>query len=135
MSWAPADPDLAARFDRALPDDPRVVRKRMFGFPSAFVGGHYVAGLHEARLLLRLPGGARSRFPELADAEPFVVPGGKAPVRDWCVVPPRVAADAAALAALLRGAVEVASALPPKATPARKRAARKLSASRTTRAP
>lgn len=125
MAWQPADQALAARFDRALPDDPRVERKRMFGFPSCFVHGRYVCGLHEARLVLRLQDGAEARFPELADAAPFVVPGGRKPIRDWCVVPPAVADDAEALARLLRGAVDMAAALPPKTATRRATVARR----------
>ena len=58
-SWQKVDPQLAARFDAALPAGAE--RRKMFGCPCAFVGGNMFAGLHENRLIVRLPEEAARR--------------------------------------------------------------------------
>ena len=54
-TWKRVPSELAARFDAALPVLPEVERRKMFGCPAAFVNGNLFAGLHEDRLMLRLP--------------------------------------------------------------------------------
>lgn len=57
-TWKKAPPVLVERFDAALPPDAQ--RRTMFGFPCAFVGGNMAAGLHEDRLIVRVPDAAAS---------------------------------------------------------------------------
>ena len=38
MEWQKSPDDVARAFDAALPDDPRLERRKMFGFPAGFVG-------------------------------------------------------------------------------------------------
>jgi len=44
--WRKSPDDLIALFYAALPEDPRVERRKMFGYPCAFVGGNLFSGLH-----------------------------------------------------------------------------------------
>ncbi len=60
-SWTKVSADLAAAFDAALPRSPLVERRQMFGCPCAFVNGQMFAGLHQERLLVRLPDEAPKR--------------------------------------------------------------------------
>lgn len=60
-AWEKVSADLAAMFLAALPDDPRVEPRKMFGCPCAFVNGNMFAGLHEARLIVRIPEEAPQR--------------------------------------------------------------------------
>ncbi len=60
-AWKTVPPELVERFDAALPRDAGVERRRMFGCPCAFVNGNMFAGLHEDRLLVRLPDEAPRR--------------------------------------------------------------------------
>ncbi len=46
-TWKKSSPALIAYFDKALPDDPRVERRQMFGYPCAFVNGQLFTGLHQ----------------------------------------------------------------------------------------
>ena len=46
-AWKPAPPDLVSLFDRVVPADPAVERRKMFGYPCAFVGGNMVCGLYQ----------------------------------------------------------------------------------------
>ncbi len=66
-AWKTVPAALVAAFDAALPASALVQRRQMFGCPCAFVNGNMFAGLHEARLIVRLPDEAPSR--------PFVVMG------------------------------------------------------------
>jgi TfoX/Sxy family transcriptional regulator of competence genes len=54
-TWKKVPAELAARFDAALPVVADVQRRKMFGCPAAFVNGNLFAGLHEDRLMVRLP--------------------------------------------------------------------------------
>jgi hypothetical protein len=51
MEIAPA---VAAAYEAALPDDPRVERKKMFGAPCAFVNRQMFFGTFEATLIARV---------------------------------------------------------------------------------
>jgi hypothetical protein len=60
-TWKKVPAELAARFDAALPQADDVERRKMFGCPAAFVNGNLFAGLHEDRLMIRLPAEAPQR--------------------------------------------------------------------------
>ncbi len=60
-TWQRVPPALAALFDVCLPHSADVERRKMFGGPCAFVNGNMFAGLHEDRLLVRLPDEAAQR--------------------------------------------------------------------------
>lgn len=81
-SWTKSDPALVERFDAALPDHPALERRKMFGYPATFVNGNYFAGLHEQRVVIRLPGDIRDRLPDLAGAANFS-PGPERGMKDW----------------------------------------------------
>ena len=82
MVWKPSPPPLAALFDALCdalaPGHGGLARRKMFGYPSVFVGGHLCFGLHEHRLVPRLP---RARRAELLAAGAVSVfaptPGGR----------------------------------------------------------
>jgi TfoX/Sxy family transcriptional regulator of competence genes len=59
--WKKVPPELATRFLAALPGQADVERRQMFGCPCAFVNGNMFAGLHEDRLIVRLPDEAAQR--------------------------------------------------------------------------
>jgi TfoX/Sxy family transcriptional regulator of competence genes len=75
MGWQKSSPELCARFDAALPDDTRVERRRMFGYPCAFVNGHMFTGLHEQNLIVRLPEDQRVALIGDGRARAFAVMG------------------------------------------------------------
>jgi hypothetical protein len=54
-TWKKVPAELAVVFDAALPPAVDVERRKMFGCPAAFVNGNLFAGLHEDRLMIRLP--------------------------------------------------------------------------------
>jgi hypothetical protein len=98
--WKKSSPALIARFEAALPRDPRVAPRKMFGYPAAFVAEGFFVGLHEENVVLRLPADVHAKTKVLAKAEAFDPMGGR-PMRGWYVVPPAIAGDEKKLGSLL----------------------------------
>lgn len=112
MAWKKAPAELIARFDAVLPRDQRVERRTMFGYPCAFVNGNMFCGLHEDRLIVRLPEAGRCRLVEAGDASPFEPWPGRR-MKEYVVVPrPLVNPD---LPRLLGAGLAYAAGLPAKA--------------------
>lgn len=123
-TWKKVPAELAERFDAALPTAAAVERRKMFGCPAAFVNGNLFAGLHEDRLMVRLPSEAPKR--------PCVLLGRT--MREYALFPDAPAMAPRELAGWVHQAYDFTRALPPKAAkpgslapkrkaPARKRAA------------
>lgn len=128
--WKKSPPELIARFEAALPRDAHVEPKKMFGYPAAFVSGGFFTGLHEHRVVLRLPADVHAQTKALATAAAFDPMGGR-PMRGWYVVPDAIAGDTKKLGALL------AEVLPklvkhPEQPSAKKRAAAKPATTKRT---
>src|SRR5438445_2085562 len=90
MPWTKTTPELAAKFDRAAPKDPKVVRKPMFGYPALFLNGNMFAGTFQDKIVARLAEDARERALK-AGAKQFSPMPGR-PMKEYLVVP---AADVA----------------------------------------
>lgn len=84
-AFKPVPSALAERYLACLPDDTRVERRRMFGCPCAFVNGNMFSGLHEDRLVLRLPAVERERVLAAGQALAFEVMGRT--MREYVVLP------------------------------------------------
>lgn len=112
--WRKPDAALIAEFEAALAGLPGVERRQMFGCPCAFVHGHLFAGVHEDRLLARVP--------EAAAVHPFA-PMGRA-MREYAALEGALDWPAHELRDWVRRAYDYASGLPPKA--AARKPARKL---------
>lgn len=122
MAWDKSPPELIAVFDAALPPDPAIERRQMFGYPCAFVNGNMFVGLHEDNLILRLSEADREAFIETHGTRLFEPFPGRV-MREYAVVPPALRTDAAALGDWIGRSLAYASALPPKAKKPRKRKA------------
>ncbi len=78
MKWRRSPEVLVRRFSELVPEDPRVSRRQMFGYPCAFVGGTLFMGLHQDAMILRLSDDDRSEFLGLEGAAIFEpMPGGR----------------------------------------------------------
>jgi hypothetical protein len=106
---AKSPPALVEAFDGALPDDPRVQRRPMFGYPVAWVGGNMFVGLFADQLWVRVPPDARA---ELGGTSLEPMPGR--PMRDYTIVPPALIADPTALRGWVSRALNFTASLPPK---------------------
>ena len=113
MAWKKASPALEAAFAKALPADPAVERRRMFGYPCAFAAGHMFTGLHEDRCVVRLGEADRTALLAEEGATPFVALGRT--MREYVVVPPAMRTNPRRLRAWMRKGLAFVLALPPKA--------------------
>jgi TfoX/Sxy family transcriptional regulator of competence genes len=111
MAWTKSPQGLVDLFAESAPDDPRVERRKMFGYPCIFVGGNMCAGLHQSAMFARLSGADAAALP--GGARPFEPMPGR-PMAGYVLVPDDVLADEAELAALLAKAVAFTATLPPK---------------------
>ena len=114
MAWQKSPETLIETFYQVLPDDPRVERRKMFGYPCAFAGGYMFAGLHEANLIVRLPEDERAAMLTIEGARIFEPMAGR-PMREYVAVPPALLAEPEALRAWLEKALDYALTLPPRA--------------------
>jgi len=119
MAWLKSPPALIARFDQLLPDDPRVERRKMFGYPAAFVNGRMFAGLHQGDLVLKLAADDRALLQRGGHARPFEPMPGR-PMGDFVAVRGEDIPDGPVMAAWVAQAFAQVAALPPKPAKAAK---------------
>ncbi len=120
MAWEKPAAELVARFDACLPPAPGVDRRQMFGCACAFINGNMFAGLHEQKLIVRLPEAQREALGAAAAAEPFVVLGRT--MREYMAVADAMSRPKAQIAALIAAAFAHADSLPPRKSKAKTRA-------------
>ena len=133
MEWQKSPPALVETFDQALPDDPRLERRQMFGYPCSFVGGRLVAGLHRDSVFVRLPEGEREGLLARPNARVFA-PMQSRPMREYVVLPPEIVDNQAELRGWLERALAYGLELPPKEKkPAREKTPGAKKASRARR--
>jgi len=111
-SWAKSSPELVERFGRVLDHFPEVERRKMFGYPAAFVGGNMVTGLHQESWVVRL--GADEQAAAMTDGASTFEPMAGKPMKNFVALPESVLADDDALETWVRRAVEHGRTLPSK---------------------
>lgn len=127
-TWRKAPPALIAFFEKALPEDPRVERRQMFGYPCAFVNGQLFTGLHQDAMIVRLGEAERAELLKRQGASIFQPMPGRT-MREYVVLPPDMTArDAKAW--LARGFAYAAT-LPAKKKPAARKAPSRKAAARS----
>ena len=110
MAWRKSPPELIAAFDVALPNDPRVERRKMFGYPAAFVNGHLFAGLHQDDVIVRLSESGREALGRIGGRR-WEPTAGRV-MREYMLLPNHARVDAKSLARWLRKSLLFAAALP-----------------------
>lgn len=120
MEWIKSPQGLIDLFAECLPDDPRIERRKMFGYPAAFVHGNLCAGLFRDLVFARLSDEDRAALP---GGGGYLEPLPGRPMKAYAVIPDDVVADEAALAEVLARSVAFTAALPAKEKkkPARKK--------------
>lgn len=104
-------------FDRTFPDDPRAVRKKMFGMPAGFVQGNMFFGVGADGVVLRL-GEARRGDLSAQDGVVAFEPHPGRPWKEYVLVDAGRGDDIAGWAL---EDLEFTSTLPPKAPRPRKK--------------
>ncbi len=112
MKWSPSPPELLASFDAVVPGPP-AVRRKMFGYPAAFVNGNMFMGLFRDQMILRLPEAERKELLSIEEARPFEPMPGR-PMREYVAVPPAMIERQKALSVWVKKAYAYGSSLPPK---------------------
>jgi hypothetical protein len=111
-SFTKSPPELVERFGDVLDDYPDVVRKKMFGYPAAFVGGNMATGLFADRWVVRLPDDEIEPA-KSAGAGSFEPVPGK-PMKSFVVIPDADVDDDAAIRQWVERGLAHAASLPPK---------------------
>lgn len=129
MAWRKSPEWLVEAFGGIVPDDdPRVERRKMFGYPCAFASDNMFIGLHQENMLMRLPEGDRERFLEQYKTEIFQPFPGRV-MKEYVVVPHGLVRDPEALEPWIRRSLEYAASVKPKAK--KKAGAKKAAAKRS----
>ena len=111
--WTKSPPALIEAFAAALPDDPRVEPRAMFGYPAAFANGHLFTGLHQDDWMVRLGDAERAKLLALPGAKPFEPTPGRR-MREYAVLPAAVAAERRAARRWVAKALAYVAGLPAK---------------------
>ncbi len=117
--WKKAPESLVLRFGQALPNDPAIERRSMFGYPCAFFHGHMFCGLFEDQFIVRLPDAERAAFLKQPGAKVFEPMPGR-PMKEYVLIPPAVVEREALLGGWLRQSLDYVGGLPPRAKKAKK---------------
>jgi len=119
-TWKKAPQTLVDTFTASLPDDPRVERRQMFGYPCAFTGGQMFTGLHEDRMIVRLDEAGRAELLLREGAQVFSPMPGRV-MREYVVFPPQTTVEERR--AWLVRSLDYAASLPAKVGKGKKAAA------------
>jgi TfoX/Sxy family transcriptional regulator of competence genes len=111
--WEKSPESLIQLFGRILPEDPAVERRRMFGYPCAFVRGNMFAGLFAKEMFVRLAEEERRMMIAGQGAKPLEPMPGRA-MKEYVVIPPGIMSREAALKDLVARSLTFAKSLAPK---------------------
>ena len=115
MAWRKSPPSLIELFDAVLPGDPRIERRKMFGYPAAFLNGRLFAGLHQENFILKLSASDREKLIAERDARVFEPMPGR-PMREYIALPASLLSERRALTAWLARSIAYVAAMAPKAS-------------------
>jgi TfoX/Sxy family transcriptional regulator of competence genes len=113
LKLKPASEAWTKAFEAATANVAGIERRKMFGYPAAFVKGKMAAGLHASGLVLRLKESDREKLLE-AGGRPFEPMPGRV-MGGFVVAPQGMVAQKAELKRWLQRSYEFAASLPPKA--------------------
>jgi TfoX/Sxy family transcriptional regulator of competence genes len=117
--FAKSSPEIVERFAAVIDRFPEVERRKMFGYPAAFVGGNMATGLFAEQWVVRLPESERAAAIDEGATSFEPMPGR--PMKGFVVIPPAVVADDGAIRAWVEKGLVHAEGLPPKEPGARKK--------------
>lgn len=122
MQWTKSPQDLVDAFDAVMAKFPVAERRKMFGYPAAFLSGNMFAGLHQSNVVVRLPEPHRAEFLRIEGAQQFEPMPGR-PMREYVVAPASMVSKPDELGIWIGRALEYASSLAPKVKKPRARKA------------
>ena len=111
-SFPKSSPELVERFAEVLGGYPDAQRKKMFGYPAAFVGGNMATGLFGDAWIVRLPE-AEWDTARAEGAAPFEVMPGRT-MKGFMTVPAGDVGDDAAIRRWVERGLALAGSMPAK---------------------
>lgn len=111
-SFTKSPPELVERFAAVLDGYPHAERKKMFGYPAAFVGGNMATGLFAEHWVVRLPA-AEIEGAQAAGATGFEPMPGR-PMKSFVVIPAADVTDDAAITRWVERGLAHAASMPAK---------------------
>lgn len=111
-SFSKSPPELIERFGAVLESYPQATRRKMFGYPAAFVGGNMATGLFGADWVVRLPEG-EIEAAKADGAAAFEPMPGKA-MKAFVIIPRSDVADDGAIRGWVERGLALASSMPAK---------------------
>ena len=111
-SFSKSPPELVERFATVLAAYPDAVRRPMFGYPAAFVGGNMATSLFRDTWVVRLPAD-EIEAATAAGARPFEPMPGR-PMKGFVVLPAADVEDDAALRRWVGRGLAHAASMPAK---------------------
>src|SRR5512143_1299605 len=118
--FTPAPERVVRIFDQAIAGLPAIERRKMFGYPCAFVHGQMLCGIFADRIMLRLSEEDRAAFIKLDGAKTFEVVPGR-PMREYVELPPEIMNSPKVLSRWLERGQAYVKTLPPKVKKASKK--------------
>jgi hypothetical protein len=111
-SFDKSPPELVARFETVLAGFPEADRRKMFGYPAAFVGGNMATGLFADHWVVRLPDDEIE--PAKASGAGSFEPMPGKPMKAFVTIPPADVGDDAAIRSWVERGLALARSMPPK---------------------
>ena len=111
-TFTKSPPELVDRFGAVLDRYPAAERKKMFGYPAAFVGGNMATGLFAEHWVVRLPD-AEIEPAKAAGAGAFEPMPGR-PMKAFVVIPAADVGDDTAIARWVERGLAHAGSMPAK---------------------
>jgi TfoX/Sxy family transcriptional regulator of competence genes len=118
MAWTKSPQSLIDLFDKSVPSDIGVTRRKMFGYPAAFANGNLFIGLHQNDFIMRLSAGDRALFTARYGERAFEPMKGR-PMREYVRLSSELLTDARKRAPWIKRSLEYAKGVKPKALKSR----------------
>ena len=112
MKMEKTPPEVAKLFDELLPADPRVERRKMFGYPCAFINKNMFCGTFAKSIIARLPEEKRAQLIKKGWKQFEPMPGRA--MKEYLVIPDEVLKSRKEAQAILKDSLEYASGLKKK---------------------
>ncbi len=132
-TWPKTPQATIAAFESAVPSARAVVKRKMFGYPAAFVNGNMFAGTFRDDIVVRLEEYDRGELLQSPGAKPFEPMPGR-PMTEYVAVPPSFVRRPAELTRWIARAHRYAARLPAKEGPSAASRAPKKAAAKIRRA-
>jgi TfoX/Sxy family transcriptional regulator of competence genes len=111
--FTPAPESVVRAFDEAVAAIPSIERRKMFGYPCAFVRGQMLCGVFADRIMLRLSDPDRAEYLALPGAKTFEAMPGR-PMREYVELTPGIMDSPAEFSHWLQRGLAYAETLPAK---------------------